>query len=195
MLALCVLLITCLLLFLLRKRINSDIANIPDYNLPYKFNTFVIHTYNDKEIFTHSLEVEPLYINESIKPDATCEFDISDEIVQGLTTSIETLQLPESYKLLIQADEFLDLMHLAFDFNPTQIPDGMSSDYFDDSIVEIGDFKLNINQYYKKVNSGQHYTIIIECNSSDKHTLTIQADSTMIPMSGYQRSKIHNILI
>jgi hypothetical protein len=112
-----------------------------------------------------------------------------------LTTSIETLELPESYKSLLEATEFLDLMHLAFDFNPTQIPDGMSSDYFDDSTLDIGVFKVTINQYYKKVNSGQHYTIIIECNDSDKQSLVIHADSTMMPMSGYQRSKIHNILI
>jgi hypothetical protein len=195
MLALYVLLITCFLLFLIRKKIKTNISNVPDYNLAYKFNTFVIHTYNDKEIFTHSLDVEPLYINESIKPDFTCEFDISDEIIQSLTTSIETLELPESYKSLLEATEFLDLMHLAFDFNPTQIPDGMSSDYFDDSTLDIGVFKVTVNQYYKKVNSGQHYTIIIECNDSDKQSLVIHADSTMMPMSGYQRSKIHNILI
>ena len=152
MLALFALLITALLLFLIRKRIDSNLVKVPDYNLPYKFNTFVIHTYNDKEIFTHSLDVEPLYINESIKPDFTCEFDISDEIIQSLTTSIQTLELPESYKSLVEASEFIDLMHLAFDFNPTQIPDGMSSDYFDDSILDIGDFKVSVNQYYNRIN-------------------------------------------
>lgn len=195
MLALSALLIAALLFLLIRRRISRNIAEIPDYNLPYKFNTFVIYTYNDKEIFTHTLSVEPLYINESVKPDDTCEFNISDELLQSLTTSIETLELPEVYKPLVEADEFINLMHLAFDLNPTQIPDGMSSDYFDDSVVDVGDFKVNVSQYYKKVNSGQHYTIVIECNASDKHSFTIHADSTMIPMSGYQRSKIQNILI